>query len=123
MSKGISPSRVRRTLAPFAAQGDLYGAAPQFLLVQEKESPRLRVRDDAVDANLRAADSDATRPINIGLGQEKSVLDIVDVLNSRVRSSGGRRGVELEEGLKRTLDSLRSDRRLRLSVSVRCAGR
>src|SRR5215217_779699 len=38
--------------------------------------------DDVVDANLRAAESDATGPINIGLGQQKSVLDIVEVLNS-----------------------------------------
>src|SRR6185436_3569793 len=36
--------------------------------------------DDVVDANLRAAESGATGPINIGLGQEKSVLDIVEVL-------------------------------------------
>ena len=38
--------------------------------------------DDVVDANLRAAESDATGPINIGLGQEKSVLDIVEVLSA-----------------------------------------
>src|SRR5215217_6730199 len=38
--------------------------------------------DDVVDANLRAAESGATGPINIGLGQQKSVLDIVEVLNS-----------------------------------------
>ena len=36
--------------------------------------------DDVVDANLRAAEAAATGPINIGLGKEKSVLDIVDVL-------------------------------------------
>src|SRR5215211_2513598 len=35
---------------------------------------------DVVDANLRAAESDATGPINIGLGQQKSVLDIVEVM-------------------------------------------
>ena len=90
--------------------------------------------DDVVDANLRAADSDATGPINIGLGQEKSVLDIVEVLNahaengfepehaaerpgevqhialdpSRAREElGWEAKVELDEGLKRTLDSLR----------------
>jgi UDP-glucose 4-epimerase len=90
--------------------------------------------DDVVDANLRAAESDATGPINIGLGQEKSVLDIVEVLNeqsgkgfepehaperpgevqhialdpSRAREElGWEAKVELDEGLKRTLDSLR----------------
>ena len=39
--------------------------------------------EDVVDANLRAAESDATGPINIGLGQEKSVLDIVEVLKAQ----------------------------------------
>jgi UDP-glucose 4-epimerase len=90
--------------------------------------------DDVVDANLRAAESDATGPINIGLGQQKSVLDIVEVLKqhapngfepehaperpgevqhialdpSRAREElGWEAKVELDEGLKRTLDSLR----------------
>jgi UDP-glucose 4-epimerase len=90
--------------------------------------------DDVVDANLRAAESEATGPINIGLGEEKSVLDIVEVLNgnsddgfepehaperpgevqhialdpSRAREElGWEAKVELDEGLKRTLDSLR----------------
>jgi UDP-glucose 4-epimerase len=90
--------------------------------------------DDVVDANLRAAESNATGPINIGLGQQKSVLDIVEVLSahadngfqpehaperpgeiqhialdpSRAREElGWEAKVELEEGLKRTLDSLR----------------
>jgi UDP-glucose 4-epimerase len=90
--------------------------------------------DDVIEANLRAAESDATGPINIGLGQEKSVLDIVDVLKqhapdgfepehaperpgevqhialdpSRAREElGWEAKVELDEGLKRTLDSLR----------------
>ena len=89
---------------------------------------------DVVDANLRAADADTTGPINIGFGQEKSVLDIVDVLKqhapdgfevehaperpgevqrisldpSRAREElGWHAQVELDEGLKRTLDSLR----------------
>jgi UDP-glucose 4-epimerase len=89
---------------------------------------------DVVDANLRAAESDATGPFNIGLGQEKSVLDIVEVLNeysdngfepehaaarpgevqrialdaSRAREElGWEPRVQLEEGLGRTLDSLR----------------
>jgi UDP-glucose 4-epimerase len=89
--------------------------------------------DDVVEANLRAAESDATGPINIGLGQEKSVLDIVDVLKehapdfkvehaperpgevqhiaidpARAREElGWQAQVDLDEGLKRTLDSLR----------------
>jgi UDP-glucose 4-epimerase len=90
--------------------------------------------EDVVDANLRAADADATGPINIGLGQEKSVLDIVEVMkgladngfepehaperpgevqrialdHSRAREQlGWEPKVELDEGLKRTLDSLR----------------
>jgi UDP-glucose 4-epimerase len=89
---------------------------------------------DVVDANLRAADSDVAGPINIGLGEEKSVLDIVAVLNeyapdgfepehaperpgevqrialdpSRAREElGWEAKVDLTEGLKRTLDSLR----------------
>ena len=40
--------------------------------------------NDVVDANLRAAESEATGPINIGLGQEKSVLDIAEVLSELV---------------------------------------
>ena len=90
--------------------------------------------DDVVDANLRAAETDTTGPVNIGLGQEKSVLDIVEVLRqnapngfdpehaperpgevqhialdpSRAREElGWEAKVELEDGLKRTLDSLR----------------
>jgi len=90
--------------------------------------------DDVVDANLRAAETDTTGPVNIGLGQEKSVLDIVEVLKqhapsgfepehaperpgevqhialdaSRAREElGWEAKVELEEGLRRTLDSLR----------------
>ncbi len=43
--------------------------------------------DDVVDANLRAAESDAGGAINIGLGQEKSVLDIVEV----AEAGGGER--------------------------------
>ncbi len=89
---------------------------------------------DVVDANLRAAESEATGAINIGLGKEKSVLDIVEVLSahapdgfqpdhaperpgevqhialdpSRAREElGWEAKVELEDGLKRTLDSLR----------------
>src|SRR5829696_9612662 len=90
--------------------------------------------EDVVDANLRAAESTATGPINIGLGQQKSVLDIVAVMKglsdngfepehaperpgevqhialdpSRAREQlGWEAKVELDEGLKRTLDSLR----------------
>jgi UDP-glucose 4-epimerase len=90
--------------------------------------------DDVVDSNVRAAESDVSGPINIGLGTQKSVLDIVEVLNehapdgfqpehaperpgevqhialdpSRAREElGWEAKVELEEGLKLTLDSLR----------------
>jgi UDP-glucose 4-epimerase len=90
--------------------------------------------DDVVDANLRAAEANTTGPINIGLGVEKSVLDIVEVLNeyaadgfqpehaperpgevqhialdpSRAREElGWEAKVQLADGLKRTLDSLR----------------
>jgi UDP-glucose 4-epimerase len=90
--------------------------------------------DDVVDANLRAAEADATGPINIGLGKEKSVLDIIEVLSrhapdgfapdhaperpgevqhialdpSRAREElGWEPKVELDEGLERTLESLR----------------
>ncbi len=90
--------------------------------------------DDVVDANLRAAEADVSGPVNIGLGQEKSVLDIVAVLDdlaedgfqpehaperpgevqhialdpSRAREElGWEAKVELDEGLARTLESLR----------------
>jgi UDP-glucose 4-epimerase len=90
--------------------------------------------DDVVDANLRAAETDTTGPINIGLGKQKSVLDIVEVLRelapdgfepehaperpgevqhialdpTRAREQlGWEAQVELEDGLRRTLDSLR----------------
>jgi UDP-glucose 4-epimerase len=90
--------------------------------------------DDVVEANLRAAESDVTGPINIGLGQERSVLDIVAILDehaadgfapehaperpgevqrialdpSRAREElGWEAKVELAEGLGLTLDSLR----------------
>jgi UDP-glucose 4-epimerase len=90
--------------------------------------------DDVVDANLRAAESDATGPINIGLGRERSVLDIVEVLNdhapnrfqpehaperlgelrqsvldpTRAREElGWEAKVDLDEGLEKTLASLR----------------
>jgi UDP-glucose 4-epimerase len=90
--------------------------------------------DDVVDSNLRAAESDVMGPINIGLGKEKSVLDIVEIIHglapdgfepehaaerpgevqrialdhTRAREElGWDPKVELEEGLTRTLDSLR----------------
>jgi UDP-glucose 4-epimerase len=93
--------------------------------------------DDVVDANLRAAETDTTGPINIGLGKQRSVLDIVDVLkrhapdgfqpehaperpgevqhialdSTRAREElGWEAKVELDEGLPRTLDSLRQPR-------------
>ena len=90
--------------------------------------------DDVVEANLKAGESGATGPINIGVGQPKSVLDLVEILRehatngfepdhaperpgeiqnsaldpSRARDElGWQAKVELDDGLKRTLDSLR----------------
>jgi UDP-glucose 4-epimerase len=89
---------------------------------------------DVVDANLRAADSEATGPFNVGRGVETSVLDIVAALasisdngfeadhapprtgevqhialdTSRTQAEfGWQARVDLEQGLRRTLDSLR----------------
>jgi UDP-glucose 4-epimerase len=89
---------------------------------------------DVVDANLRAADSDATGPYNVGRGVQTSVLDIVEALAkqssngfeadhapartgevqhialdaSRTQADlGWEAQVDLDEGLRRTLDSLR----------------
>jgi UDP-glucose 4-epimerase len=89
---------------------------------------------DVVDANLRAAESDATGPFNVGRGVETSVLDIVEALatisengfeadhaparpgevqhialdTSRTQAEfGWQARVDLEQGLRRTLDSLR----------------
>jgi UDP-glucose 4-epimerase len=89
---------------------------------------------DVVAANLRAAESDAGGPFNIGLGVEVSVLDLVEALRphaadgfdpehaperpgevqrialdtSRAREElGWEAKVGLEEGLERTLASLR----------------
>lgn len=87
---------------------------------------------DVVDANLRAAEASADGPINIGLGKEVSVLDIVGSLvrhgdftaehaperpgevqhialdPSRAREElGWEAGVGLDDGLDRTLASLR----------------
>ena len=90
--------------------------------------------DDVVAANLAAADSDATGPFNIGTGIESTVLDIVEALAplagrpfeaqheperlgevrhialdaSRAREElGWEPKVGLDEGLERTLASLR----------------
>jgi UDP-glucose 4-epimerase len=89
---------------------------------------------DVVDANLRAADSDVTGPFNVGRGVATSVLDIVEALAaqsdngfeadhlpartgevqhialdpSRTRTElGWEAQVDLDQGLARTLDSLR----------------
>jgi UDP-glucose 4-epimerase len=89
---------------------------------------------DVVDANLRATESEPTGAINIGRGVETSVLDIVNALArhsdngfapehaperpgevqrialdpSRAREElGWEAKVDLDEGLERTLDSLR----------------
>jgi UDP-glucose 4-epimerase len=89
---------------------------------------------DAVDANLRAAGSDVTGSFNVGRGVQTSVLDIVEALAaqsddgfeadhlparpgevqhialdpSRSKAElGWEAQVDLEQGLARTLDSLR----------------
>jgi UDP-glucose 4-epimerase len=89
---------------------------------------------DVVEANLRAAGSDATGAFNVGRGVQTSVLDIVDALAahssngfeadhvparsgevqhialdpSRTRAElGWEAQVDLDQGLARTLDSLR----------------
>jgi UDP-glucose 4-epimerase len=89
---------------------------------------------DVVDANLRAVDSDATGAYNVGRGVQTSVLEIVDALAaqssngfeadhaparsgevqhialdpSRTKAElGWEAQVDLEQGLARTLDSLR----------------
>ena len=89
---------------------------------------------DVVDANLRGAGSDVTGAFNVGRGVQTSVLDIVDVLAgqsdngfeadhapartgevqhialdpSRTKAElGWEAQVDLEQGLARTLDSLR----------------
>jgi len=89
---------------------------------------------DVVDANLRAADSDVTGAFNVGRGVATSVLDIVEALAaqsdngfeadhlpartgevqhialdaSRMKAElGWEAQVDLDQGLTRTLDSLR----------------
>jgi UDP-glucose 4-epimerase len=89
---------------------------------------------DVVDANLRAADSDLTGAYNVGRGVQTSVLDIVEALAvhssngfeadhapgrsgevqhialdpSRTREElGWEAQIDLDQGLARTLDSLR----------------
>jgi UDP-glucose 4-epimerase len=89
---------------------------------------------DVVDANLRAVDSDATGAYNVGRGVQTSVLDIVNALAahssngfeadhaparsgevqhialdpSRTRAElGWEAKVDLEQGLAKTLESLR----------------
>jgi UDP-glucose 4-epimerase len=89
---------------------------------------------DVVDANLKAADSQTSGAVNIGVGKEVTVLDIVDVLRahsdgpfdpehaperpgevrrialdtSRAKQElGWEAGTDLETGLERTLASLR----------------
>jgi UDP-glucose 4-epimerase len=89
---------------------------------------------DVVEANLRAADSQAAGPINIGVGREVTVLDVVDALRGHAdgpfepehaperpgevrrialdtsrakRELGWEAATGLEDGLERTLASLR----------------
>ncbi len=90
--------------------------------------------DDVVQANLAAAESPATGPLNIGTGVQTSVLDLVEALrpaatasfepehaperpgevrhialdSSRARAElGWEAAIGVREGLERTLDSLR----------------
>ena len=54
---------------------------------------------DVVRANLLAADSDVTGPINIGHGQETSVLDLLDgAARGQPRPTPGRAGVRARSG-------------------------
>jgi UDP-glucose 4-epimerase len=89
---------------------------------------------DVVDANLKAAEAQTSGAVNIGVGKEVSVLDIVDVLKSHSdgdfdpehaperpgevrrialdtsrakQELGWEAGTDLETGLERTLASLR----------------
>ena len=89
---------------------------------------------DVVEANLRAVDSDATGAFNVGRGVQTSVLDIVQALSthssngfdvdhapardgevqhialdpSRTKAAlGWEAQIDLDQGLARTLDSLR----------------
>ena len=89
---------------------------------------------DVVDANLKAAETQTSGAVNIGVGREVSVLDIVDVLASHADGAfeaehaperpgevrrialdtsrakqelGWQAGTGLEDGLERTLASLR----------------
>jgi UDP-glucose 4-epimerase len=89
---------------------------------------------DVVDANLRAADSDASGAFNVGRGVQTSVLDIVEALAAQSSNGfeadhaparpgevqhialdpsrskaelGWEAQVDLDQGLARTLDSLR----------------
>ena len=89
---------------------------------------------DVVEANLRAAETQTSGAVNIGVGKEVSVLDIVDVLKAHSDGSfepehaperpgevrrialdtsranqelGWQAGTDLEAGLERTLASLR----------------
>ena len=89
---------------------------------------------DVVDAALAAADSSVTGPVNIGTGREASVLDLIEILGGiagredfapqfaapragevqRISLAAGRAAselgwrprVELEDGLRRTLEAI-----------------
>ena len=89
---------------------------------------------DVVDAALAAAESSVTGPVNIGTGREASVLDLIEILGGiagredfapqfaapragevqRISLAAGRAAnelgwrprVELEDGLRRTLDAI-----------------
>ena len=112
----------------------LEGARPKIFGDGKQTRDYVYVQD-VVAANLKAAETQTTGPINIGLGVEKSVLDIVGSLGrhaengfepehaperpgevqhicldyARAREElGWEPQVELDEGLQRTLDSFRA---------------
>jgi UDP-glucose 4-epimerase len=60
---------------------------------------------DVARANLVAADSDVTGPVNIGTGREIPVLDVLQTL---LRVRNGRDGVEPEYAPSRPGEVLRS---------------
>jgi UDP-glucose 4-epimerase len=111
----------------------LEGARPTIFGDGEQTRDYIYV-GDVVDANVRAAEAQTTGPVNIGRGTEISVLDIVGALTphangafdpehaperpgevrrialdpSRARQElGWEAGTRLEDGLERTLGSLR----------------
>ncbi len=112
--------------------GKLLEGAPATIFGDGRQTRDYVYVGDVVEANLLAAESDATGPFNVGLGREVSVVDLVDALQSlghlvpeqapqrpgevmhialdasRARDElGWEAKVGLEDGLERTLASLR----------------